>query len=192
MLTSLNLIGGSIWCAHPNALRSILSYCISLLSLRCQVPMQTVHNSGMELSSRVSRSVSPRELTRVFQPVHKTLRKLTLLNNRWDVPYDGSHMDLSSFVTLEDLEITSCCLFPPGSPLMGRNRVCMLLPKSLRHLKLCFRVLACQKRIELTCLADLLPSRVRYLLPPRGRRYIFKPGSRSRSLFSIPLDTGAG
>jgi len=134
MLTSLDILGGSLWRMEPTTLSSILSCCSTLRSLRCQVPMDTHSTSSAQQSSRVNTPVSPRDLTKVFKLVHATLKKLSLLNLRHRVPYDGSHLDLSEFASLTDLEITSCCLLPPGAPCDERNSLYKLLPASLQRL----------------------------------------------------------
>ncbi|KAH7068683.1 hypothetical protein FB567DRAFT_585103 [Paraphoma chrysanthemicola] len=137
-LTSLDILGGSLWRISASTMRTILSFCPHLRSLRCQVPMQTLLNSHTEQTCSVTEPVSPGELTEVFYPIRKTLQKLSLLNLRHRVPYDGSCMDLSCFSALEDLEFTSCCLLPPGPPCPKRDAISCLLPKSLRRLKLEF------------------------------------------------------
>jgi hypothetical protein len=73
----------------------------------------------------------------VFRPLRTTLRKLSFLQIRHNVPYNGTHMELSGFRNLVDLEITSCCLLPPGPPCEARNMLCELLRASLRKLKVC-------------------------------------------------------
>jgi hypothetical protein len=134
-LTSLDIIGDSLWRMDSSTLRTILSFCPHLRSLRCQIPMQTLHDSHTDLTSRVTQPVSPGDFTAVLRPVRDTLQELSLLNLRHRVPYDGSHIDLSHFPALVELEITSCCLLPPGPPCPDRDLMCRLLPKNLRRLK---------------------------------------------------------
>jgi hypothetical protein len=138
-LTNLNLLGGGRWRIEPDTLHQILIHCPSLRMLRCQVPMDArVDNFDFDrASSRVLRPVSPKNFTAALDPVRQTLQKLSLLNGRHSVPYDGSCLNLSRFGALTDLEITSCCLMPPGPPCQERDRLHRLLPSNLQHLKVC-------------------------------------------------------
>jgi hypothetical protein len=104
-LTSLDILGGSLWRMDPSTLRTILSFCPHLRSLRCQIAMQTLHDSHTDLTSSVTRPVIPGDLTAVFRPVRDTLQELSLINLRHRVPYDGSHIDLSHFSALVELGI---------------------------------------------------------------------------------------
>lgn len=134
-LTSLDLLGGTLWCIEPRTLRAMLSHCPSLRVLRCQIPMIAHLDSCQEQTSCVERPVSPRELITVLEPVRHTLQDVSLLNRRHTVPYDGSCMDFSGFAALRKLEITSCCLMPPGAPCEERDGLYKLLPRSLERLK---------------------------------------------------------
>ncbi|KAF1832678.1 hypothetical protein BDW02DRAFT_416254 [Decorospora gaudefroyi] len=118
-------------------MRQMLSYCPALRILNCQIPMAT-RFVYVDNAARVTQPVSPRELNNVFEPVRQILRQLTLLEYRYNVPYDGSHMDLSNFPVLTDLNIASCCVLPPGGPCEERNAFHNLLPPNLRYLRLEF------------------------------------------------------
>lgn len=131
MITSLDLLGGTLWRMSAETLGAILSFCSRLVALHCQIPMDTEHDSISHQTSRVTQPVCPSLLTTALAPVRETLEELSLLNLRHSVPYDGTFLDLSNFTSLEVLTITSCCLLPPGHPFLGRNELYKLLPASL-------------------------------------------------------------
>ncbi|KAH7068681.1 hypothetical protein FB567DRAFT_540970 [Paraphoma chrysanthemicola] len=137
-LTKLSILGGGVWQCSPSTLQCLLSFCSSLKHLRCKIPMYTSIDPMEPQKSSVSCSVRPWQLTNTFKHVHNTLVTLSLLNMRHSVPYDGSVMDLSEFKVLRDLEITSCCIMPPGPPCAERNSLAGRLPATLRRLKLEF------------------------------------------------------
>jgi hypothetical protein len=116
-LTSLSLVGGDNWNAAPEVIGKILLICPRLQELHCQVSKITMSQNGRALGlSSVSAPASPVAFDLVFLPLRTTLRKLSLLQIRHHVPCDGTHMDLSGFRNLIELETTSCCLLPSGPP----------------------------------------------------------------------------
>ena len=136
-ITSLSIIGDGRWNVEPETVQNIFSACPLLRDLQCQVPVSTsvTHGRNIGRKSHVNRAVSPAAFNAALAPLHTRLRRLSLLQLRHNVPYDGTNMDLSRFRELIDLEITSCCLLPPGAPCEGRNMLCELLPVSLRRLQ---------------------------------------------------------
>ncbi|KAH7090633.1 hypothetical protein FB567DRAFT_577861 [Paraphoma chrysanthemicola] len=138
-LTSLSLTGDGFWSIRPQALQTLLSACPSLQDLQCQIPVSALPYHPYDLRlSQVRDAVAPEAFNVTFASLRKSLRRLSFLQLRHNVPYDGTHMDLSQFENLVDLEITSCCLLPVGAPCTERNRLYKLLPISLERLMLDF------------------------------------------------------
>jgi hypothetical protein len=94
-------------CAVPCAIAQYSAICV----VKYPFPLKSAARESPVISK-----VTPGELTNVFAPISKTLEELCLLRLCFDVPYDGSQMDLSGFRKLSDLEISSCCLLFPGPP----------------------------------------------------------------------------
>ncbi|KAH7378686.1 hypothetical protein BKA66DRAFT_571476 [Pyrenochaeta sp. MPI-SDFR-AT-0127] len=138
-IISLSLVGDGRWSVELKTVQAIFSVCPQLRDLQCQVPV-IASPSGDRIfrKSHVIGEVNPAALNIAFAPLRARLRRLSLLQYRYDVPYNGTHMDFSRFEELIDLEITSCCLLPPGAPCEARDELCGLLPASLRCLKLDF------------------------------------------------------
>ncbi|OAL53632.1 hypothetical protein IQ07DRAFT_640680 [Pyrenochaeta sp. DS3sAY3a] len=148
-LSMLSLTGDGLWSVEPSTMRSISQTCPMLQEFLCQIPVTASQTppQGMRLS-QVIRAVSPTILDWVFAPLHSTLRRLSLLQLRHNVPYDGTFMNLSMFEQLADLEITSCCLLPPGPPCNKRDMLYQLLPASLVQLKVSNFPLHCYTHIN--------------------------------------------
>jgi hypothetical protein len=126
--TRLELSSDLTWNIAPSALRSVLCYCPVSRYLRCQISFRADFSGPHE--SRVSSNVRPRELTDVFAPVSKTLEEHCILPCvlTYQVNFSGLH-------ELTDLQISSCCLLPPGPPCEVRNLLYSLLPRKLKHLR---------------------------------------------------------
>ena len=137
-ITTLEFFGEELWRIEPGTVHGILAFCPRLCVLRMHVPMISVGNGGMGVSTGVLEHVCPAAFTAMLEPVKGTLRELSLLNRRHVIPYDGSRMDLSGFAELRDLEITSCCLLPPGPPCEARDELGRVLAPGLERLKLDF------------------------------------------------------
>ncbi|KAH7075504.1 hypothetical protein BKA63DRAFT_594939 [Paraphoma chrysanthemicola] len=138
-LTSLSLTGDGFWSVRPQTVQTFLSACPYLRDLRCQIPVSALPYPPYDLRlSDVRDAVAPEAFNVTFASLRRSLRRFSLLQLRYNVPYDNTHMDLSHFENLVDLEITSCCLLPVGAPCAERNDLCKLLPASLERLRLDF------------------------------------------------------
>lgn len=135
-ISRLEIDGGWLWTMVPSTIHSILSHCPQLRVLHVRVPMVSDIQGGAEIYSQVNQPVIPAALQQMLEPVRHTLQELVMLNGRHKVPYDhSSTMNFSGFKALEKLEITSCCMMPPGSPCDARYGLSRSLPPKVRFLK---------------------------------------------------------
>jgi hypothetical protein len=136
-LTSLPLVGDGFWSIALHTISSILAACPLLRDLECQVSVITrAEMAVLNLrKSSVTKAVRSAAFDRTISPLRSSLQRLSLLQLRYNVPYDGTHMDLVNYTALLDLEVTSCYLMPPGPPCEERKLLHQLLPASLQRLK---------------------------------------------------------
>lgn len=116
-------------------LLNLLSYTPSLKILTCEIPTGATSYRAVCGRRKLVGPISPRGMQCIIDSVCDTLEELTLKHSRFDVLYDGSHLDFSKFPLLRKLEVASGCLLPSGPPHHNRNLLPHLLPTSLRNLK---------------------------------------------------------
>ncbi|CAG8971233.1 hypothetical protein HYALB_00001397 [Hymenoscyphus albidus] len=122
------------------ALESIISRCAGLKILEASIPLDDIKPFPFGPSWRyISYPMSPPKISSILTPLSRTLTRLRLSGERqiW-YGHDGTKLDLSTFVLLEDLEIFSLCLLPPTGKDFAPHGMYKLLPQSLKKLHLHF------------------------------------------------------
>jgi hypothetical protein len=125
------------WYIGPCALKTILLHCASSLKeLNCPVPVKYHWIDDWPVSrDTMLRPFSPERILPTLLPVAQTLTRLQLDTRRQDWhEHDGSRLDLSHFVALEDLTASALCFVAPLPLGIPRNGLYKLLPRSLRKL----------------------------------------------------------